>query len=133
MRRDVVVVGGSAGSHRPLMQALARLPSDLPAMVLVALRIAPGARAELADSLVKSCALPAVDGVRFEPGCVHAAVPDRHLIVPSGSLDDGAAGLAVIAAEGGALWRPSRRSRATGIGEPVRRWPEHSRSGCLRT
>jgi hypothetical protein len=59
MRRDVVVIGGSAGSHKPLMQALARLPSDLPAMVLVALRIAPGARAELADALVKSCALPA--------------------------------------------------------------------------
>jgi two-component system chemotaxis response regulator CheB len=66
MRRDVVVIGGSAGSHKPLMQALARLPSDLPAMVLVALRIAPGARAELADALVKSCVLPAVDGVRFD-------------------------------------------------------------------
>ncbi|WP_433299224.1 chemotaxis protein CheB [Actinoplanes sp. CA-030573] len=144
MRRDVVVIGGSAGSHRPLAQTLAQLPADLPATVLVALHVAPGARAGLADSLASSCALPvraAVDDTRLEPGCVHVAVPDRHLIVDegdvmrlsgaprqnrvrpavdalfrsaarwcgprvigmvlSGSLDDGAAGLAAIAAAGG--------------------------------
>jgi two-component system chemotaxis response regulator CheB len=145
MRRDVVVIGGSAGSHKPLMQTLARLPSDLPAVVLVVLHVAPGARSSLAESLASSCGLPvvpAVDGVRLVPGCVHVAVPDRHLIVDegdvlrlsdgprqnrvrpavdalfrsaarwcgprvvgavlSGGLDDGAAGLAAIVADGGA-------------------------------
>jgi len=144
VRRDVVVIGGSAGSHKPLQQMLARLPSDLPAVVLVVLHVAPGARATLADSLVSSCAMPvlsAADGVPLEPGFVHVAVPDRHLIIDegdvlrlsdgprqnrvrpaadalfrsaarwcgprvagvvlSGGLDDGAAGLAAIAAGGG--------------------------------
>ncbi|GAA4958204.1 chemotaxis protein CheB [Actinoplanes utahensis] len=144
MRRDVVVIGGSAGSHKALTQVLARLPADLPAAVLVALHMAPGARAALARSLASSCALPvraAVDGGRLEPGCVQVAVPDRHLIVDeddvlrlsdgprqnrvrpaadalfrsaarwcgprvvgmvlSGSLDDGAAGLAAIVSDGG--------------------------------
>ncbi|MEU4560442.1 chemotaxis protein CheB [Actinoplanes sp. NPDC023936] len=144
MHRDVIVIGGSAGSHKPLAQALARLPPDLPAVVLVALHVGPGSRATLADSLAASCALPvlsAADGARLEPGRVHVAVPDRHLIVDegdvlrlsdgprqnrvrpavdalfrsaarwcgprvlgvvlSGSLDDGAAGLAAITADGG--------------------------------
>ncbi|AEV83150.1 chemotaxis protein CheB [Actinoplanes sp. SE50] len=144
VRRDVVVIGGSAGSHKPLRQTLARLPADLPAVVLVAVHTAPGARGGLADSLASSCTLPvraAVDGTRLEPGCVHLAVPDRHLIIDdghvlrlsdgprqnrvrpavdalfrsaarwcgprvvgvvlSGSLDDGAAGLAAITAAGG--------------------------------
>lgn len=143
-RRDVVVIGGSAGSHKPLAQALARLPAGLPAAVLVVLHVVPGARATLAGSLAKSCALPvlaAADGQRLEPGRVVVAVPDRHLLVDeddvlrlsdgsrqnrvrpaadalfrsaarwcgprvvgvvlSGSLDDGAAGLAAITAAGG--------------------------------
>jgi two-component system chemotaxis response regulator CheB len=159
MRRDVVVIGGSAGSHKPLMQTLARLPADLPAVVLVALHVALGARATLADSLASSCALPvlpAVDGTRLEPGRVHVAVPDRHLIVDegdvlrlsdgprqnrvrpavdalfrsaarwcgpraagvvlSGSLDDGAAGLAAIAADGGvALVQDPAEARFPGM------------------
>ncbi|BEL05577.1 chemotaxis protein CheB [Actinoplanes sichuanensis] len=157
-RRDVVVIGGSAGSHKPLAQTLARLPSDLPAVVLVVLHVAPGARSTLADSLARSCALPvlpAVDGTRLEPGRVHVAVPDRHLLVDddvirlsdgprqnrvrpavdalfrsaarwcgprlvgvilSGSLDDGAAGLAAITATGGiALVQDPTEARFPGM------------------
>ncbi len=158
-RRDVVVIGGSAGSHKPLLQVLARLPAALPAAVLIVLHMAPGARTGLAKSLASSCALPvrpAVDGVRLDPGCVHVAVPDRHLIVDegdvlrlsdgprqnrvrpavdalfrsaarwcgpravgvvlSGSLDDGAAGLAAIVADGGiALVQDPAEARFPGM------------------
>ncbi|MFD1372745.1 chemotaxis protein CheB [Actinoplanes sichuanensis] len=88
-RRDVVVIGGSAGSHKPLLQVLARLPADLPAALLIVLHMASGARIGPARSLASSCALPvrsAVDGVRLDPGCVHVAVPDRHLIVDEGDV-----------------------------------------------
>ncbi|WP_433796497.1 chemotaxis protein CheB [Actinoplanes sp. CA-252034] len=88
-RRDVVVIGGSAGAHKPLAQALARLPADLQATILVVLHVAPGARAALADSLASSCALPiraAADGDRIEPGRVYVAVPDRHLLVDEGDV-----------------------------------------------
>ncbi|PRX22968.1 chemotaxis protein CheB [Actinoplanes italicus] len=159
MRRDVVVIGGSAGSHKPLAQALARLPADLAATVLVVLHVAPGGRFALADSLASSCALPvlaAADGARLEPGRVHVAVPDQHLlldegdllrlsdgprqnrvrpavdalfrsaarwcgprligVVLSGSLDDGSAGLAAIAAGGGlALVQDPAEARFPGM------------------
>jgi two-component system chemotaxis response regulator CheB len=144
VRRDMVVIGGSAGAHKALEQLLTRLPADLPAAVLVVLHLAPGATSSLADMLAKSCALPvrtAVDGRPAERGNVYVAVPDRHLaidendvlrltagprenrvrpavdalfrsaarwcgsrvagVVLSGSLDDGAAGLAAIAERGG--------------------------------
>ncbi|MFC4069956.1 chemotaxis protein CheB [Actinoplanes subglobosus] len=157
--RDVVVIGGSAGSHKPLAQVLARFPSDLPAVVLVVVHVAPGARATLAETLARACALPvrpAVDGTRLEPGAVHVAVPNRHLLVDdcavlrvsdgprqnlvrpavdalfrsaarwcgprtvgvilSGSLDDGSAGLAAIAAGGGvALVQDPAEARFPGM------------------
>ncbi|GAA4605648.1 two-component system chemotaxis response regulator CheB [Actinoplanes octamycinicus] len=144
-RRDVIVMGGSAGAHAALRTLLARLPTDLPAKVLVVTHLAPGARSTLAQMLSKDCALPvsaAVDGEPARNGHVYVAVPDRHLIIDddsilrltagprenrarpaadalfraaarwcgprvagvvlSGSLDDGAAGLAAIAQHGGA-------------------------------
>jgi two-component system chemotaxis response regulator CheB len=144
-RRDVIVIGGSAGAHSALRRLLALLPADLPASVLVVTHLPPGAHSTLADQLSKDCALPvavAADGERMRTGHVYTAVPDRHLligaqdrlllsagarenrvrpavdalfrsaarwcgprvlgVVLSGSLDDGAAGLAAVVAHGGA-------------------------------
>ncbi|WP_229067548.1 chemotaxis protein CheB [Actinoplanes sp. DH11] len=144
-RRDLIVIGGSAGAHAALRKLLARLPADLPAAVLVVTHLPPEAGSTLAQTMSRDCALPIVDasdGVRARPGHVYVAVPDRHLlldaddtlrltsgprenrvrpavdalfrsaarwsgprvigVVLSGSLDDGAAGLASIAERGGA-------------------------------
>ncbi|MFC7533289.1 chemotaxis protein CheB [Actinoplanes sp. GCM10030250] len=144
-RRDVVVIGGSAGVHAALRKLLSRLPADLPAAVLVVTHLPPGARSTLAETLAKDSVLPVVtatDGERLRAGRVYVAVPDRHLVIGandvlrlstgprenrarpavdalfraaarwcgprvvgvvlSGSLDDGAAGLAAVAAHGGA-------------------------------
>jgi len=144
-RRDLIVIGGSAGAHAALRKILARLPADLPAAVLVATHLAPGSRSVLADMLARDSALPvrpAADGDPVRPGQVQVAVPNRHLllgagdvlrlsagprengvrpavdplfraaarwagprvigVVLSGSLDDGAAGLATVTARGGA-------------------------------
>ncbi|MEU4690117.1 chemotaxis protein CheB [Actinoplanes sp. NPDC023714] len=144
-RRDLIVIGGSAGVHTALSNLLSRLPTDLPAAVLVVTHLMPGVRSTLAQMLGKDCAMPvsaATDGERIRPGHVYVAVPDRHLVIAdddrlrltagprenrarpavdalfraaarwcgprvvgvvlSGSLDDGAAGLAAIVEHGGA-------------------------------
>ncbi|GIF14995.1 chemotaxis protein CheB [Actinoplanes teichomyceticus] len=144
-RRDLIVIGGSAGAHAALQKLLARLPVDLPAAVLIVTHLAPGARSALADVLAKQSVLPvaaAADGETARPGRVYVAVPDHHLVlgagdvlrlsagprqnrvrpavdalfraaarwggarvagvVLSGSLDDGAAGLAAVVQQGGA-------------------------------
>jgi two-component system chemotaxis response regulator CheB len=83
-RRDLVVIGASAGGVEALVQLLRSLPADLPAAVLVVLHLPTGARSALPDILDRVCALPvqqAVDGVPLEPGTVRVAVPDRHLMV----------------------------------------------------
>jgi two-component system chemotaxis response regulator CheB len=145
MRRDVVVIGASAGGLEALQQVVQRLPGDLAASVLVVIHLAPEAPSRLADILTKAGRLPAtaaVDGRTMGPACIYTAVPDRHLVIGegdvlrlsrgprenrvrpavdslfraaarwcgprviavvlSGTLDDGAAGLAAIAQNGGA-------------------------------
>jgi two-component system chemotaxis response regulator CheB len=145
VRRDVVVIGASAGGLQALQQLMALLPADLPASVLVVTHLPPVSPSRLPDILAKSGRLPAAAAVDNEPlrRChIHAAVPDQHLligehdtvrlssgprqnrvrpavdplfrsaarwcgarvigVVLSGTLDDGAAGLAAIAQSGGA-------------------------------
>jgi two-component system chemotaxis response regulator CheB len=83
-RRDLVVVGASAGGVEALLQLLRALPPELPAAVLVVLHLPPAAHSALPEILDRVCALPvgqAVDGELLEPGTVRVAVPDRHLLV----------------------------------------------------
>jgi two-component system chemotaxis response regulator CheB len=86
-RRDVVVVGGSAGGLAALQKVVARMPVDLPASVLVVMHLTPTAPSRLADLLDKTGPLPAqpaVAGEHLRPGRIYTAVPDRHLLVSAG-------------------------------------------------
>lgn len=84
VRRDVVVVGGSAGSGGVLRRVLPALPADLPASVFVVTHIGPEGTPYLVEHLDEICALKvcvAVDGQPTEQGRVYFAPADHHMLV----------------------------------------------------
>lgn len=88
-KKDIIVIGGSAGSHSPLRQILADLPADTPASVFIATHVSTTGPSYLVDALASAGPLPvstAVDGQPVERGRVYAAVPDRHLLLVDGIM-----------------------------------------------
>lgn len=83
-RRDLVVVGSSAGGVDTLKRIVAGLPPDLAATVCVVMHIAPTSPSALARILARSGPLAcrqAADGDELKPGQILVAPPDRHLII----------------------------------------------------
>jgi two-component system chemotaxis response regulator CheB len=83
-RRDIVVVGASAGGLQALQGLLHDLPGDFQAAVLVVLHTPPDATGYMAEILGRAGPLPAVyplDGAEITHGCVMVAPPDHHLVV----------------------------------------------------
>lgn len=81
-RRDVIVIGASAGGLQPLQQILGDLPVDLPVTLFVVLHI--GATSRLVDVLGRTASLPVLaarSGLPIEPGRIYVAVPGRHLLL----------------------------------------------------
>lgn len=88
-KKDIIVIGGSAGSHLPLRQIMADLPADLPASVFVATHVPTSSPGYLADVLASAGPMPvsrAIDGQPVERGHVYTAVPDRHLLLVDGIM-----------------------------------------------
>jgi two-component system, chemotaxis family, protein-glutamate methylesterase/glutaminase len=85
--RDVVVVGGSAGSLPPLSQLAAALPPGLPGAVAVTIHVGEHAQTRLPTILEREGALPAAHartGEPLLPGRVYVAPPGCHLLMPGG-------------------------------------------------
>lgn len=85
-RRDVLVMGGSAGSFDGLRTIVSSLPGDLRAAVFVVIHLLPRAASHLDQILGGFSALPVVracEGMAIEAGKIYVAVPDRHLVVAS--------------------------------------------------
>jgi two-component system chemotaxis response regulator CheB len=81
-RRDMIVIGASAGGLQPLQQVLGHLPADLPAAIFVVLHM--GATSHLVEVLDRVTALPveaAKRGLRIQLGRVYVAVPGVHLLL----------------------------------------------------
>ncbi len=88
-KKDIIVIGGSAGSSAALKTLLADLPRDLPASVFISTHIPAHSPSLLADVLAGRAALPvaqAVDGQPIETGRVYVAPPDRHLLLINGTI-----------------------------------------------
>jgi two-component system, chemotaxis family, protein-glutamate methylesterase/glutaminase len=85
-RRDIVVVGASAGGVEALSVLMGGLPPDLPAAVFVVLHLM-GGRSMLAPILSRSgpiAATAAEDGERFARSHIYVAPPDSHMILEEG-------------------------------------------------
>jgi two-component system chemotaxis response regulator CheB len=83
-RRDLVVIGASAGGVEVLSQVVRDLPRDLRAAVCIVLHIAPGSPSMLAHILGRAGKLPcrpARDGEHLRDGVILVAPPDHHLVI----------------------------------------------------
>ncbi|WP_245645253.1 chemotaxis protein CheB [Pseudonocardia acaciae] len=83
-RFDVVAVCSSAGGIRALTSVLGDLPADFPVPVLVVQHLDPRHETVIAEVLARRTRLRvklAEQDERVEPGVVHIAPPNRHLLV----------------------------------------------------
>jgi two-component system chemotaxis response regulator CheB len=81
-RRDIVVVGASAGGVEALKALVSQLPSSFPAAVFIVLHVPPHSTSRLHVILSGVSRIPvkaAKDGAVIEPGHIYVAVPDHHL------------------------------------------------------
>jgi two-component system, chemotaxis family, protein-glutamate methylesterase/glutaminase len=88
-RRDIVVIGGSAGAIEALRTLLPGLPTDLPAAVLLTVHTSANSSNTMPRTLQRWSTLPlgpAIDGEKIEPGRVYVATPDHHLLVHDGEI-----------------------------------------------
>lgn len=87
-RKDIIVIGTSAGGIEALKALAAALPRDLKAAVFVTLHVAPYSLGILPEIIERAGPLPAVnasDWEQFEQGRIYVAPPDQHLLLePSG-------------------------------------------------
>ena len=84
LRRDLVVIGASAGGVETLKRVVSGLPADLPAAVCIVLHLAPGSPSSLARILGRAGPLScyqAADGDSLRHGEILVAPPDRHLVI----------------------------------------------------
>lgn len=86
--RDIICIGGSAGSIDALRKIVADLPAGLPASVFVVVHIPPFATSNLAPILDRGALRAAVplDHEPFAPGRIYVAPPDHHLLMERGEI-----------------------------------------------
>lgn len=83
-RREIIAIGGSAGSIAVIRQICRALPTDLQAAVLVAVHVGAGNQNLLAGILDSGGPLPAstaVDGEPLQQSRIYVAPADHHLLV----------------------------------------------------
>jgi two-component system, chemotaxis family, protein-glutamate methylesterase/glutaminase len=88
-RRELVVIGTSAGGIEALQQLLGLLPLSFDAAILIVLHTSGGGRHLLEQVIGRTSRLPVVepeDGEVIRKGNVYIAPPDHHLIVEGNML-----------------------------------------------
>jgi two-component system chemotaxis response regulator CheB len=83
-RKEIIVIGASAGGIDALKALVGLLPRDFRASVFIVLHVAPYSLGILPEILERAGPLPAAnakDWERIEPGRIYVAPPDFHLLV----------------------------------------------------
>lgn len=84
VKRDLIVIGASAGGVQAVKVLLRGLPPDLPASVLIVIHTAARAESHLPQVFAGSCALPVnhpQNSAPLDHGHVYIALPDHHLLI----------------------------------------------------
>jgi two-component system chemotaxis response regulator CheB len=84
VKRDIMVLGASAGGVEALSRVVGHLPQTIPATFLVTLHLSPFAESNLPRILERAGSLPAKHPEDLEPlrkGIIYVAPPDFHLIL----------------------------------------------------
>ena len=88
VRRDLVVIGASAGAVQVLLDLAAQLPADFAAAVLVVLHV--GSHRSMLPDLMRNPgairARHAADGDLLQTGTLAIAPPDLHMLVDDGRI-----------------------------------------------
>lgn len=86
--RDIVVVGGSAGSLTVIFTILKHLPPDLEVLLAIVMHRSPTYNGHLVELLARRSNLPVYepsDGDRLTFGRVYVAPPDHHIQIEGDS------------------------------------------------
>lgn len=82
IRRDVVVIGASAGGIHAVIQLLSRLPADLPASICIVIHRGSRSPANWSEMLGQQAKLVVTEphsGSPLAPAHVYVAPSDRHM------------------------------------------------------
>ena len=88
-KKDIVVVGASAGGMEALQRLVSGVPAGLAASLFIVWHLSPGVQSVLASVLSKAGPLPAAhpeDGDRIEPGRIYVAPNDHHMLLEEGYI-----------------------------------------------
>lgn len=88
-KRNIVVIGASAGGFEALKQIIQNFPSDLQASVFIVWHMATDARGILPDVFNKLNTIHAAnayDNETIKPNRIYVAPPDHHLIIEEGHV-----------------------------------------------
>jgi two-component system chemotaxis response regulator CheB len=83
-QRNMIAIGGSAGSVQVLKRVVEDLPQNLPASLFVVIHTRArehSVLAELLDNIGALNAVSARDSQRIENGTIYVAPPDRHMLI----------------------------------------------------
>ncbi|WP_247233419.1 chemotaxis protein CheB [Telluribacter sp. SYSU D00476] len=89
VRRDIVVIGASAGGVTALRYLVKGLPEDFPGSIFIVLHIPSYTESQLPGILTSAGLLNAVhpeDGEAIEPGKIYVARSDHHLLLDDGKV-----------------------------------------------
>src|SRR3954464_4755195 len=87
--RDIVVIGGSAGSIEVLAEVVGALPRNFPGSIFVVVHFPGSVTSTLPRILTRAGHLPAHpprDGEPTPPGRIYVAPPDCHLQISDGRV-----------------------------------------------
>lgn len=86
-KKDIVVIGASAGGMEALRELVSHLPADFKASVFVVWHTSPSVRSILPSVLDENGPLPAAfatDHEPIKPGRIYVAPPDHHMLLERG-------------------------------------------------